>query len=448
MVDADEIRYVRSETGWIAYQVVGSGPVDVVVVRPALFPVDLMWDDPRWRVLDGLSSFSRHVWFDPRGTGASDPIDQADGRLVESWVDDVVAVIDAVGCERVVVLGLSAPAALLFAATHPERIESLVLVNPSARMSKADGYPEGVPDDVLHERVTEVRERFGTGWSLRRLTPSLQDDSRFSRWASRAERLNCRRVDVGWRLRNVYDADVRHVLSAIRVPTLIVHRGSDNEHYDTSTRYVADRIPASKCVELPGDDWWFFAGETKPLLDAIEEFVTGRVMVRDDNRVLATVMFTDVVGSTVQLAEQGDERWRTVLDKHDTVVRGEIDRFRGRAVNTMGDGVVATFDGPGRALRCAGAIREALDQLGLRVRIGLHTGEIELRGDDIGGIAVHIAQRIQALAEPGELLASSTVKDLVTGSGIAFTDRGSHALKGVPDEWRLFSPQPDGHEFA
>jgi class 3 adenylate cyclase len=240
---------------------------------------------------------------------------------------------------------------------------------------------------------------------------------------------------------------VRHVLSAIRVPTLVVHRASD-EHYDASARYVADRIPASKCVELPGDDLWFFAGETKPLLDTIEEFVTGRVMIRDDNRVLATVMFTDVVGSTVQLAEQGDERWRALLDSHDTVVRGEIERFRGRAVNAMGDGFVATFDGPGRALRCAGAIRDALDQLGLRVRIGLHTGEIELRGDDIGGIAVHIAQRIQALAEPGELLASSTVKDLVTGSGITFTDRGSHPLKGVPGEWRLFSPQPDRHEHA
>ena len=248
---------------------------------------------------------------------------------------------------------------------------------------------------------------------------------------------------MGWRLRNVYDADVRHVLSAIRVPTLVVHRSS-NEQYDTHARYVAEHIAGSKQVELPGGDGLFFAGATKPLLDAIEEFVTGRVMIRDDNRVLATVMFSDVVGSTAQLAEQGDERWRALLDSHDTVVRDEIERFRGRVIKTMGDGFVATFDGPGRALRCAGAIRGALDQLGLQVRIGLHTGEIERRGDDIGGIAVHIAQRIQALAEPGEVLASSTVKDLVTGSGITFTDRGSHPLKGVPDEWRLF--RPDGHE--
>jgi len=441
-VDAVETRYVRSETGWIAYQVVGSGPVDVVVVRPTLFPIDLMWDEPALaRFLDGLSSFSRHVWFDPRGTGASDPIDQAEGRLVESWVDDVVAVIDAAGCERVVVLGLWAPAAVLFAATHPERTESLVLVNPSARLSKADGYPEGLSDEARDNRVAEVQERFGTGWSLRRLTSSLRDDVRFSRWASRAERLNARRVDVGWRLRNVYDADVRHVLSAIRVPTLVVYRPS-NEQYAARARYVADRIPECKRVELPGDDWWFFAGETRPMLDAIEEFATGRVMIRDDNRVLATVMFTDVVGSTAQLAEKGDQRWRALLDNHDAVVRGEVERFRGRAIKAMGDGFVATFDGPGRALRCAGAIRDALDQLGLRVRIGLHTGEIEQRGDDIGGMAVHIAQRIQALAEPGELLASSTVRDLVTGSGITFTDRGSHSLKGVPDEWRLFSPQP------
>ncbi|MET1001967.1 MAG: adenylate/guanylate cyclase domain-containing protein [Acidimicrobiia bacterium] len=443
-MDAVETQYVRSETGWIAYQVVGSGPVDVVVCRPALFSVDLMWDEPTLaRFLDGLSSFSRHVWFDPRGTGASDPIDQAEGRLVESWVDDVVAVIDAVGCERVVVLGLWAPAAALFAATHPERTQALVLVNPSARLSRTDGYPEGLPDDVLDERVKNVRERFGTGWSLRRLASSLQDDVRFSRWAARAERLNSRRVDVGWRLRNVYDADVRHVLSAIRVPTLVVHRSS-NEQYDTHARYVAEHIAGSKQVELPGGDGLFFAGATKPLLDAIEEFVTGRVMIRDDNRVLATVMFSDVVGSTAQLAEQGDERWRALLDRHDTVVRDEIERFRGRVIKTMGDGFVATFDGPGRALRCADAIRGALDQLGLQVRIGLHTGEIERRGADIGGIAVHIAQRIQALAEPGEVLASSTVKDLVTGSGITFTDRGSHPLKGVPDEWRLF--RTDGHE--
>jgi class 3 adenylate cyclase len=442
-VDDVETRYVKSEAGWIAYQVVGSGPVDVLVVRPMLFPIDLMWDEPALvRFLDGLSSFSCHVWFDARGTGASDPIDQAEGRLVEAIVDDMVAVVDALGCEQVVVLGPYGPAALLFAATHPERTKAGGLVNPYARLCRADGYPEGFPDDFVDRILSLSRERWATGWGLHRLAPSMRDDVRFVRWAARAERLNMKPVDAAWRLRNIYDADVRDVLGAIRVPTLVVYRaGAGAGARAAQARYVADHVAGSKRVELTGDDFLFFAGDTKLMLDAIEEFVTGGVAVRDDDRVLATVMFTDVVGSTEQLAQQGDRRWQELLDSHDTVVRQEIERFRGREINTMGDAFVATFDGPGRAVRCAGAVRDALQGLSIRVRIGLHTGEIERRGDDIGGIAVHIAQRIQALAQPGEVLASSTVKDLVAGSDIMFTDRGTHALKGVPDEWRVFTAE-------
>ena len=438
-MDDVETRYVKCDTGWIAYQVVGSGPLDVLVVKPSMFPIDLMWDEPALvRFLDGLSSFSRHVWFDPRGTGASDPIDQAEGRLVESLVDDMVAVLDALGCEQVVVLGCYGPAALLFAATHPERTKALVLVNPYARARRADGYPEGFPEDFVDEILSLSRERWATGWGLQRVAPSLRDDARFARWAARAERLNMKPVDAAWRVQNIYDADVRDVLGAIRVPTLVVYRAGARA---AQARYVADHVAGSKRVELTGDDFLFFAGDTKPMLDAIEEFVTGGVAVRDDNRLLATVMFTDVVGSTEQLAQHGDRRWQQLLDNHDAVVRHEIERFRGREIHTTGDGFVVTFDGPGRAIRCAGAVRDALQELGIRVRIGLHTGEIERRGEDIGGIAVHIAQRIQAFAQPGEVLASSTVKDLVAGSGIMFTDRGTHALKGVPDEWRVFTAE-------
>ena len=305
-------------------------------------------------------------------------------------------------------------------------------------LSRADGYPEGFPDDFVDGILSLSRERWATGWGLQRLAPSMRDDVRFARWAARAERLNLKPVDAAWRLRNIYDVDVRDVLGAIRVPTLVVYRAGARA---AQARYVADHVAGSKRVELTGDDFLFFAGDTKPMLDAIEEFVTGGVAVRDDDRVLATVMFTDVVGSTEQLAQQGDRRWQELLDSHDTVVRHEIERFRGREINTMGDAFVATFDGPGRAVRCAGAVRDALQGLSIRVRIGLHTGEIERRGDDIGGIAVHIAQRIQALAQPGEVLASSTVKDLVAGSDIMFTDRGTHALKGVPDEWRVFTAE-------
>jgi class 3 adenylate cyclase len=437
VVDEVETRFARRGDEQIAYQLVGSGPVDVLVAKPQFFPIDLMWDEPLLvQFLNTLSSFCRHLWFDARGTGASSAIDQAEGRLVESYVDDMLAVIDELGCEQVVVLGLVSAPALLFAATHSERTKALVLLNPSARYRQAEGYPEGTSDEALEELVTSVREGWGTGSLLRSTAPSLFDDPRFAHWAGRAGRLNVNPEDAAWRLQATHDADVRGVLGAIRVPTLVTYRARSRNA--AQSRYVAHHIAGAKRVELAGEDWLFFAGDTRPMLDAIEEFVTGGVS-RHDDRVLATVMFTDVVGSTEQLVEKGDRHWQQLLNDHDAVVRSEIERFRGREIKTMGDGFVATFDGPGRSIRCAWAIRDALRRLQIEVRIGLHAGEIELRGDDIGGIAVHIAQRIQTLAEPGEVIASSTVKDLVGGSGIAFTDRGTHTLKGVPDEWRVFT---------
>jgi class 3 adenylate cyclase len=451
MVSALESVYAKTSGGWISYQVVGAGPPDVLVTKPPFLPVDLMWDEPRLaRFLNGLSSFSRHIWFDSRGMGASDPIAPVEGRLIESVVDDMIAVLDELGCERVVVLGaIAAPPALQFAATHPERTSALVLINPSARFRRADDYPEGLADEQVEEILAARRDRWGTGRTLSRQAPSLAGDAQFVRWLVRCERLSNPPQDGYWRLRASFEVDVRHLLGAIRVPTLVVvragRRGSEQG------RYVAKHISGARYVELAGADYLFFVGDTAPLLDAIEEFVTGRLPRHDVDRVLATVLFTDVVGSTDQVAGMGDRRWSELLATHDGLTRAELERFRGREIRTTGDGFLATFDGPGRAVRCACAIRDAVRAIGINVRVGLHTGEIELHGDDIGGIAVHIAQRVQALAQPNEVLVSRTVADLVGGSGIPFADRGTHALKGVPHQWQLFAVEdspPMGSDAA
>jgi class 3 adenylate cyclase len=410
----------------------------VLATKPAHLPIDLMWDEPRFvRFLNGLSSFSRHVWFDSRGTGSSDPIDPVEGRLTESFVDDMIAVIDDLGCERVVVVDALGPPALQFAATHPERTAALVLINPSACLRCVDDYAEGYAHEDLEAVLAARLDRWGTGELLGSFNPSTAGDARFERWLARCERVSMSPQDASWRLRASFDADVRHLLPAIRVPTLVVVRagGPGSEQ----ARYVAEHIDNARYLELAGADRLFFVGDTGPLLNVIEEFVTGRVPTRDVDRVLATVMFTDVVGSTDQVAGMGDRRWSELLATHDGLIRGELERFRGREIQTTGDGFLATFDGPGRAVRCASAIGDAVHAIGIRVRSGLHTGEIELRGDDIRGIAVHIAQRVEAHAQPDEVLVSRTVADLVAGSGIAFADRGTHALKGVPGQWPLFA---------
>jgi class 3 adenylate cyclase len=440
LVSVPETEYAKTSGSWVGYQVVGAGPPDVLVTKPGQVPVDLMWDEPRLvRFLNGLSSFSRHIWFDPRGMGSSESIAPVEGRLVESGVDDMVAVLDELGCERVVVLGALSPPALQFAATHPERTSALVLINPTARYPRADDYPEGFPDAVLELVLAEVRDRWGTGATLSVSAPSMAGDVRLARWFARCERLSMTPHYAYWVFRATFEVDLRHLLPAIRVPTLAVVRA--RSACSEQGRYVAEHIDGARYVELPGLDDLFFVGDTGPLLDAIEEFVTGRLPAHEIDRVLATVLFTDVVSSTEQLAGMGDRRWSELLATHDGLTRAELERFRGREIETTGDGFLATFDGPGRAVRCACAIRDAVRAIGINVRGGLHTGEIELRGDYIGGIAVHIAQRVQALAQPDEVLVSRTVADLVGGSGIAFADRGAHALKGVPDDWRLFAVQ-------
>jgi class 3 adenylate cyclase/pimeloyl-ACP methyl ester carboxylesterase len=437
LVSVPETVYAKSSGGRIAYEVVGVGPPDVLLAKPAFLPVDLMWDEPRLaRFLNGLSSFSRHIWFDPRGMGSSDPIAPVEGRLIESIVDDMIAVLDELGCERAVVVGAIGPPALQFAATHPERTSALVLINPTARFRRADDYPPGYADEAVEAAVALVRDQWGTGEMASLLAPTTAGDARFARWSARCERLSMTPQDAAWVFRGAYEVDVRHLLGAIRVPTLVVARAGWFGH--EQSRYVAEHIDGARYVELPGEDYLFFVGDTGPLLDAIEEFVTGRFPRHGVDRVLATVLFTDVVGSTDQVAGMGDRRWSELLATHDGLTRAELERFRGREVDTTGDGFLATFDGPGRAVRCACAIRDAVRAMGIQVRVGLHTGEIELHGDDIGGIAVHIAQRVQTRAEPDEVLVSRTVTDLVGGSGIEFQDRGDHELKGVPGSWRLF----------
>ena len=434
-----ETRLADTPVGRIAYQVVGDGPIDVLVFHAAVFPIDLMWDEPTLvQFLDRLSSFSRQIWFDPRGRGASDPLPHDQDRFAESGADDMLALVDHLGCEQVALLGFNAGPPILFAASHPERTKGLVLFNTSARMRPADDYPQGSPVDGLEWWLTALRRNWGTGAMLLDVqAPSVAGDARLRRWLARCERLTCTADEMFWRSRASFEVDLRPVLSSIQVPTLVLYRQGVGGA--RQARYVAEHISGAKWFELPGEDYLFFVGDSGPMLDAVEEFLTGSLAARYSQRVLATVLFTDVVGSTEQAARLGDRRWKEVLATHDTLVRTELERFRGRVVKSTGDGVLATFDGPGRAIRCAGSIQDSVGSLGVEVRAGLHTGEIELMGSDVAGMAVHIAARVAAKAGAGEVLVSSTVRDLVAGSGIEFADRGEHQLKGVPTSWKLYA---------
>jgi class 3 adenylate cyclase len=438
MAEVPETRYAETPHGRVAYQLSGAGPVGLIGVKQGWFPVDLMWDDRHFAgFLSRLSVFTRHVWFDQRGSGSSDGLPLVAGRFIEDGVDDMVGVLDVLGWERAAVLGGLGPAELVFAATHPGRTKALVLINPFARLRRAEGYPEGLPEAVAEERLTAVRTRWGTGAVIDAYAPSAAHDVDFRRWYSRCERLGCAPDDAHRRFRALFDADVRDVLSTVTAPTLVVlRRGCATA---AASRYVAENIRGARLVELPGDDRLFFAGDTTALLDPVEEFLTGRLPTPDVDRVLATVVFTDLVGSTDAAVRLGDRQWRDLLAAHHRVIRHELDRHRGREVKTTGDGFLATFDGPGRAVRFGCAILDAVSDLGFAVRIGIHTGEIVLQGDDVAGIAVHIAQRVQAHADAGGVLVSRTVVDLVAGSDLHFTDRGEYELRGVPKPWRLFS---------
>jgi pimeloyl-ACP methyl ester carboxylesterase len=437
-----ETRYAKSGDVHIAYQVVGDGPIDLVEVPGWLSHLEYSWEEPRFaRFLLRLASFSRLIRFDKRGTGLSDRVSVSDLPTLEQRMDDVRAVMDAVGSERAALFGASegGPMSVMFAATYPERTTALVLYASYACRRRSPDYPWGRTPDEEEAFFRATEEDYAGLADLRTRVPSGVDDARFRQWFSTWRRLSASPGAAVALARMNAQIDVRDILPTIRVPTLVLHRTGDQTMPVGHGRYLAQHIPGASYVELPGDDHGHPFGDADAILDQIEQFLTGRRHAVEPDRVLATVLFTDIVGSTERLAELGDRRWGELLDGHHAAVRRELARFRGREVHTAGDGFLATFDGPARAARCAVAITQAVRSVGLEVRAGVHTGEVELMGDDIGGIAVHTGARVAAEAGPGEVLVSSTVKDLVAGSGITFEDRGSHVLKGVPGEWRLFA---------
>ncbi|HEX3255497.1 MAG TPA: adenylate/guanylate cyclase domain-containing protein [Gaiellaceae bacterium] len=437
-----ETRYAQSGDVNIAFQVVGEGPLDLVYVAGWVSHLESFWQEPSYAAfLRRLASFSRLILFDKRGTGMSDRVPESELPTLEQRMDDVRVVMDAVGSEEAALLGLSegGPMCLLFAATYPERTRALIMLGSYARRTWAVDHPWAPNEADQEVFIEEVGRDWGGPVGLAARAPSQVDNEVFSRWWSTYLRMSASPGAAKTLTRMNAKIDVRGVLPLVRVPTLILHRTDDRAMSVEGSRYMAERIDGARYVELPGEDHLPFLGDQDEILDEIEEFLTGVRRGPEPDRVLATVLFTDIVGSTEKAAAVGDRRWREVLEAHHAAVRRELERFRGREIDTAGDGFLATFDGPARAIRCAIAIRDAVESVGLAVRAGLHTGECEMRGDGVSGIAVHMGARVAALAEPGEVLVSSTVKDLVAGSGIEFEDRGVHELKGVPGEWRLFA---------
>ncbi len=433
-----ETKYAKSGDVNIAYQVVGDGPFDLVLVPSAVSHLECNWEEPSYaQFLHRLASFSRLIMLDKRGTGLSDRVAVAELPTIEQRMDDVRAVMDAVGSERAALLGGSEGAAMtaLFAATYPERTSALVLYGAVVK-SRIGLRPT---DEQLQPILDALERSWGQGINIALMAPSRAGDEQFRRWWARYERLGASPGAYVAHFRMNIDINVTHVLSTIHVPTLILHRTGDRVVSVEEGRYLAQRIPGAKYVELPGIDHIWMVGDSDAILDEIQEFLTGVRPAPEPDRVLATVLFTDIVGSTQRAAQLGDRRWHELLDSYYALSRRELERFRGREVKTTGDGFLATFDGPARGIRCACAVSDAAEQLGLPIRAGLHTGECEVLGEDVGGIAVHIGARVAAEAAPGQVLVSSTVKDLVAGSGIGFEDRGPHRLKGVPEEWRLFA---------
>jgi class 3 adenylate cyclase len=438
------ISYAPSTDGYIAYEVIGSGPLDLLMVSGNLIPIEAQLEEPSFaRYLRGLASFSRLIRFDRRGTGLSDPLTSSGGTTLEQWMADASAVLSAVGAERVALVGdtlAGSLVSLLFAATYPDRTTALVVLNGSARLGPAPDYLWGYNEDVRNEFLRHMDEEYLEGRpTLDLLAPSVAGDEWFVEWWVRSRRRGASPTVARRLYKQSFDSDVRHVVPTIRVPTLVVHRSETILIPVQQGRWIADHIPGARFVELPGSDVLPYVGDCDALVQEVEEFLTGVRHAPGTDRVLATVLFTDIVDSTRRSSELGDRRWGELLDAHDAAVRAELVRFRGHEVKSTGDGFLATFDGPARAIQCALAIRDAGAELGLVIRAGLHTGEVEMRGDDVGGIAVNIGQRVTTAAGPGEVLVSRTVTDLVAGSDITFVDRGEVELKGVPGEWRLFA---------
>jgi pimeloyl-ACP methyl ester carboxylesterase len=435
-----ETRYVASGDVNIAYQVVGDGPRDLIIVPGWLSNIEVFWEEPTLvRFLERLATFSRLILFDKRGTGLSDRV--SDMPMLETRMDDVRAVMDAVSSERAALLGYSegGPMSALFAATFPARTSALIMIGSFARRIQSPDYPWAPTVDERDQFIEITRREWGGPVGIEARAPSMAHDERFRTWWARMLRMSASPGANVALLKMNSEIDVRHVLPTIRVPTLLIHNVGDRCVDVRDSRYMATQIPGAKYVELDGIDHLPWVGNPEAIFDEIEEFLTGVRTGPDPDRVLATVMFTDIVESTARAVELGDRAWRDVLVRHHTLVRDELSRFRGREIDTAGDGFFATFDGPARAIRCACAISTSVRSLGIDVRAGLHTGECEVIGEKVGGIAVHIGARVAGLAEAGEVLVSNTVKDLVAGSGIGFQSRGVHMLKGIPGEWNLFA---------
>lgn len=437
-----ETKYARSGDLYIAYQVIGDGPMDVVFAPGFVSHLENDWEEPRMvHFLENLSKFCRLIRFDKRGTGLSD---RAACPSLETRMDDVRAVMDDAGSERAALVGYSegGSMAAMFAATYPERTTALVMYGTFAKFTWSEDYPWALSPERIANGHALIEKEWGNAVTLPFWAPSLADDEAFKKWWSRFERTGASPGAARALLDMNLQIDIRPVLSSIHTPTLVLHRTGDAVVQVDGARWMSEQIPGAKFVELEGDDHAPFVGDAEGLVGEIEEFLTGVRHAPEVDRILATVMFTDIVGSTERASEMGDHKWKQLLEDHHARIRKQLDVYRGREVDTAGDGFLAAFDGPGRAIKCAQAAQAAVRELGVDIRAGLHTGECEVFGDKLSGVAVHIGSRVMGQADGPEVMVSSTVKDLVAGSGIEFEERGEHVLKGVPGEWRLFAVRP------
>jgi class 3 adenylate cyclase len=442
MAGAPETHYARDGDAHLAYQVLGDNGPDLLLVPTGSFPIDLLWDELVIAShLRRLASFSRLILTDVLGAGSSDAVPPKDRPAMQSWTDGLVAVLDAVGseCASIFAMGGSTLPAMLLAASHPRRVRSLVLWSPFARFVRAPDHAFGIPEPTLTKYLAEFENHYGTGAIVDLMAPSWAGDTAKRRWWALSERFA---AGPGY-MTAVYElflrTDARPVLGSIQAPTLVMRRRGDRDVRREHALNLVERIPDARLIEFDGDDSMWFAGDADPILDEIESFLTGARSPKPSNRVLSTVLFTDIVGSTERATQLGDEAWTAALAAHDRMVERYITAARGVVVKSTGDGVLATFDGPARAIDCACAIRDAVEDIGLKIRAGLHTGEVEVAPGDVHGIAVHVASRIMSLAGPRDVLVSGVIPPLVLGSRLAFTDRGDHELKGVPGAWRVFA---------